>query len=89
MIGRGSRKLENKDEFNVIDLGNNALRFGLWNEPVDWQYIFKYPEYFLENLREDAEIERNFNYEMPEVIRKKLKNQQILLLMLKKNLKRI
>jgi superfamily II DNA or RNA helicase len=73
MIGRGSRKLENKDEFNVIDLGNNALRFGLWNEPVDWQYIFKYPEYFLENLREDAEIERNFNYEMPEVIRKKFK----------------
>lgn len=73
MIGRGSRKLENKTEFTVIDLGNNALRFGLWNESVDWQYIFKYPEYFLENLRDDTEIERNFNYEMPEIIRKKFK----------------
>lgn len=76
MIGRGSRKLENKSEFTVIDLGNNALRFGLWSESIDWQYIFKYPEYFLENLREDAEIERNFNYEMPEAIRKKFKNSK-------------
>jgi superfamily II DNA or RNA helicase len=76
MIGRGSRKLPNKDTFNVIDLGNNALRFGLWNEPVDWQYIFKYPEYFLENLREDAEIELNFSYEMPEIIRKKFKKSK-------------
>jgi superfamily II DNA or RNA helicase len=71
MIGRGSRKLPNKTEFTVIDLGNNALRFGLWNESVDWQHIFKYPEQYLENIREDAEIERNFNYQMPEVIRKK------------------
>jgi type I site-specific restriction endonuclease len=33
MIGRGSRKLPNKDMFTVIDLGNNAARFGfvsLW-----------------------------------------------------------
>jgi superfamily II DNA or RNA helicase len=29
MIGRGSRKLPNKDQFTVIDLGNNAARFGL------------------------------------------------------------
>jgi hypothetical protein len=36
MIGRGSRKLP-KDMFTVIDLGNNAARFGLWSEPVNWQ----------------------------------------------------
>jgi hypothetical protein len=24
----------NKDQFTVIDLGNNAARFGLWSEPV-------------------------------------------------------
>lgn len=71
MIGRGSRKLPNKSEFSIIDLGNNALRFGLWNEPIDWQHIFKNPEYYLESLRDDAEIERNFNYTMPEAIRKK------------------
>jgi superfamily II DNA or RNA helicase len=70
MIGRGSRKLPNKDNFTVIDLGNNALRFGLWNDPVDWQHIFKSPEYYLENLRDDAEIENNFRYVMPDSIRK-------------------
>ena len=40
MIGRGSRKLPNKDTFNVIDLGNNIARFGPWNASVDWQLIF-------------------------------------------------
>lgn len=70
MIGHGSRKLPHKDEFTVIDLGNNALRFGLWNDPVDWQHIFKSPEYYLESLRDDAEIEMNFKYTMPEAVRK-------------------
>ncbi|MGC4039349.1 MAG: DEAD/DEAH box helicase [Flavobacterium sp.] len=70
MIGRGSRKLPNKDAFTVIDLGNNALRFGLWNDPVDWQHIFRSPEYYLESLRDDAEIESNFKYTMPESVRK-------------------
>jgi hypothetical protein len=71
MIGRGSRKLENKDSFTVIDLGNNAARFGLWNEPINWQHIFKSPEFYLENLRDDAEIETNFKYTMPDDIRQK------------------
>lgn len=71
MIGRGSRKISNKDHFTVIDLGNNALRFGLWNNPVDWQHIFKSPEYYLESLRDDAEIESNFKYVMPDELRKK------------------
>ncbi len=71
MIGRGSRKLENKDTFNVIDLGNNAARFGLWSEPVNWQHIFKSPEYYLENLRADAEIELHFKYQMPIELRAK------------------
>lgn len=70
MIGRGSRKLPNKNSFTVIDLGNNALRFGLWNDTVDWQHIFRSPEYYLENLREDAEIENNFRYVMPDSIKK-------------------
>ena len=69
MIGRGSRKLLHKDNFTVIDLGNNAARFGLWSEPVDWQHIFKSPEYYLENLRDDAEIELHFKYQMPPELR--------------------
>lgn len=71
MIGRGSRKLPGKDKFVVIDLGNNAARFGLWNAPVDWQHIFKSPEFYLENLRDDAEIELHFKYQMPPELRAK------------------
>ncbi|MDG2433026.1 DEAD/DEAH box helicase [Flavobacterium sp.] len=71
MIGRGSRKLPNKDEFTVIDLGNNAARFGLWSEPVNWQHIFKSPEFYLENLRDDTEIELYFKYSMPPELRAK------------------
>ena len=77
MIGRGSRKLENKDEFTVIDLGNNAARFGLWSDPVNWQHIFKSPEYYLENLRDDAEIELYFKYEMPSELRAKFSKTQV------------
>ena len=71
MIGRGSRKLAHKNDFNVIDLGNNAARFGLWSEPVDWQHIFKSPEFYLENLRDDTEIELHFKYSMPPELRLK------------------
>jgi superfamily II DNA or RNA helicase len=71
MIGRGSRKLPGKDDFMIIDLGNNAARFGLWDRPVDWQHIFKSPELYLESIREDAEIELNFRYSMPPETRAK------------------
>lgn len=78
MIGRGSRKLPNKDNFTVIDLGNNAARFGLWNEPVNWQHIFKSPEFYLDNLRDDAEIETHFKYVMPDELRKKFSKTEII-----------
>ena len=77
MIGRGSRKLPSKNEFTIIDLGNNAARFGLWSEPVDWQHIFKSPEYYLDNLREDAEIELYFKYQMPPELRAKFSKTDI------------
>lgn len=77
MIGRGSRRLANKESFNVIDLGNNAARFGLWNESIDWQHIFKSPEFYLENLRDDAEIEMNFKYQMPPELRAKFSKTEV------------
>ena len=40
MIGRGSRILNNKSKFTVIDLGNNLYRFGPWGADLDWQLIF-------------------------------------------------
>ncbi|MFC5045654.1 DEAD/DEAH box helicase [Aquimarina hainanensis] len=74
MIGRGSRILTDKSEFTIIDLGNNTARFGLWNANVDWQLIFRSPDFYYENLIGDEEIERNFKYVFPEEIRKKFGN---------------
>lgn len=75
MIGRGSRIHGIKNTFRVIDLGNNAVRFGPWSQPVDWQHIFKNPDYYLENLRNDEDIEREFVYKMPESLRKRFKKR--------------
>lgn len=71
MIGRGSRILPNKEEFTVVDLGNNVARFGMWDAPIDWQEIFHFPDFYLENIKNDEEIEREFVYEMPPELRKK------------------
>jgi superfamily II DNA or RNA helicase len=71
MIGRGSRVLPSKKEFTVVDLGNNIARFGLWNAPVDWQEIFHFPDFYLENIKNDEDIEKEFIYEMPASLREK------------------
>lgn len=76
MIGRGSRVLKDKKSFLVLDLGNNAVRFGPWEQAVDWQHIFKYPDFYLENLRNDEDIERDFVYVMPDSTRKRFKNSE-------------
>lgn len=74
MIGRGSRLLENKNTFQITDLGNNIVRFGFWHDPIDWHYIFKYPEYFVQNIKNDKEIEEHFDYVMPEEVKKHFPN---------------
>ncbi|MBA3704995.1 MAG: DEAD/DEAH box helicase family protein [Bacteroidetes bacterium] len=71
MIGRGSRVLPDKSTFTVIDLGNNLSRFGLWEEAVDWESIFRSPELHLQSLQSDLEIERHFKYKMPNELREK------------------
>lgn len=68
MIGRGSRILPTKSTFSVIDLGNNSLRFGQWDSFVNWQDIFRSPDLYLLNLSNDAAIERQFKYKMPEEV---------------------
>ncbi|OIQ28523.1 MAG: DEAD/DEAH box helicase [Bacteroidetes bacterium MedPE-SWsnd-G2] len=73
MIGRGSRIFGNKTSFMVLDLGNNVARFGPWDQIVDWQHIYKYPDLYLENIRNDEDIERDFIYIMPEMIRDRFK----------------
>jgi len=76
MIGRGSRILKDKKEFKIVDLGNNAARFGLWTENIDWQKIFKAPDIYLMSLVSDEDIERKFVYRMPEELSKKFANSK-------------
>lgn len=70
MIGRGSRILPAKSKFSIIDLGNNFHRFGPWGADLDWQKIFTSPNYYLDKILDDEEIESNFRYEMPDDLRK-------------------
>lgn len=66
MIGRGSRVLENKSRFKLIDLGNNVRRFGLWQDYINWQDAFKFPDRFLEaRLSEVEDIEFEVQFEFP------------------------
>jgi len=89
MIGRGSRVLPNKNEFNVIDMGNNIARFGPWDAPVDWQEIFLFPDFYLENIKNDEEIERDFVYEMPDELRAKFSNSDNITFDVKEEYKKI
>ncbi len=76
MIGRGSRILNNKSSFKVIDLGNNCYRFGPWGSHLDWQSIFRAPDYYMDRLQSDEEIESHFKHEMPEELRAKFSNSE-------------
>ena len=89
MIGRGSRILENKDEFSVIDLGNNIARFGPWDAPVDWQEIFHFPDFYLENIKNDEDIEREFVYEMPEELKAKFSKSESITFNIKEEYKKV
>lgn len=89
MIGRGSRVLPHKKEFNVIDLGNNIARFGQWQEPIDWQEIFHFPDFYLENIKNDEEIEREFIYEMPPELKAKFKNSTTITFDIKAEYKKV
>ncbi|QCE42999.1 DEAD/DEAH box helicase [Psychroserpens sp. NJDZ02] len=78
MIGRGSRILKDKNKFVVIDLGNNLHRFGPWGNDLDWHKIFRSPNYYLDGILSDEELENNFRYEMPEELREKfVKSEQV------------
>lgn len=89
MIGRGSRILPNKDGFTVVDMGNNVARFGMWNAPIDWQEIFHFPDFYLENIKNDEDIEREFIYEMPQELRSKFSKSENIEYNIKKEYKKI
>ena len=76
MIGRGSRIFKNADTFDVIDLGNNFHRFGPWGADLDWQKMFRAPDYYLNAILSDEEIESTFRYELPADVKKEFANSK-------------
>jgi hypothetical protein len=69
MIGRGSRRLPQKDRFKVLDLGNNVRRFGYWQDYINWQDAFRFPDRFLESrMSESEDLEFEVEYEFPKNI---------------------
>jgi superfamily II DNA or RNA helicase len=69
MIGRGSRVTGDKTAFSIIDLGNNYHRFGLWEDYIDWQDVFKNPDKFLDqNYFDELEKARELNYSIPDEV---------------------
>ena len=75
MVGRGSRIYPNKKNFYIIDLGNNAKRFGLWEDVIDWHKVFKNPTWFLEQHFYKEENELDFSsYERPNEIAERFPN---------------
>jgi len=69
MIGRGSRILNNKSKFTTIDLGNNLYRFGPWGADLDWQLIFKSPNWYADRIKSDEAIEANFKHDLADEIK--------------------
>ena len=78
MIGRGSRRFKEKTEFTVIDLGNNAKRFGLWEQYIDWADIFAHPNSYIESIISDEQMAREMKYEMTPEIRDMFKNSPVI-----------
>ena len=73
MIGRGSRKLPNKDAFRLIDLGNNVRRFGFWQDYINWLDAFNFPDRFLESrLNERDDLAFEAEYELPKFAKEKV-----------------
>ncbi|MBS1647087.1 MAG: DEAD/DEAH box helicase [Bacteroidetes bacterium] len=75
MIGRGSRITPTKKQFNIVDLGNNVRRFGLWQMPIDWNHVFIAPHMYLEQRYKDEwDYETERDYDMPEEIKQRFVN---------------
>jgi superfamily II DNA or RNA helicase len=44
MVGRASRRTEQKEAFTILDFGENVTRLGFWQEPRDWANLFENPK---------------------------------------------
>ena len=78
-VGRALEAIENAcsvTRLQLGDMGNNVARFGAWNSPVDWHEIFRVPDFYLQNIITDTEIERNFKYKMPVDVREQFSKSE-------------
>ena len=75
MIGRGSRITRTKSKFVIIDLGNNVQRLGLWQDFINWEEIFNFPEKYFERIQErDENLLIDYNYERSPALLELLSN---------------
>ena len=75
MIGRGSRITRTKSKFVIIDLGNNVQRLGLWQDFINWEEIFNFPEKYFERIQErDENLLIDYNYERSAALEELLSN---------------
>lgn len=75
MIGRGSRVTPNKKRFSIIDLGNNVQRLGLWQDFINWQDIFKYPDKYFDRIESrEQEAMFDYKYERPKRLQERFAN---------------
>ena len=59
---------------DIIDLGNNVRRFGIWQDFLNWQDAFKFPDRFLEaRLSEAEDLEFEVEFEFPRATSEALK----------------
>jgi superfamily II DNA or RNA helicase len=56
MVGRGARVTPEKDNFIVIDMGNNVASHGFWNDVRDWKEMFFNPNQPKERKGEDIDM---------------------------------
>jgi superfamily II DNA or RNA helicase len=78
MIGRGSRRLPNKETFKLIDLGNNVRRFGYWQDFINWQDAFRFPDRFLESrLSADDDLQFEVEFEFPHYLQGRIDDTKL------------
>lgn len=62
--GRGARVREGKTHFDILDMGGNYARHGLWNSNRDWTDIFWNPSGSSERERQRQEAKHNLMCEI-------------------------
>jgi hypothetical protein len=70
--------LPNKETFKLIDLGNNVRRFGYWQDFINWQDAFRFPDRFLESrLSADDDLQFEVEFEFPHYLQGRIDDTKL------------